>query len=130
MWVPTVLRCELTLAQLGEGSRGGKLFREGLDRVNRLLPLAVEAGVHVLAGTDLVGSPADVAAEAVKLGAYGLSSQQVVAAVSTAAFTATGRPDGFDVGTPANAVLFATNPITELSVLGHPAHVIRLGTLV
>ena len=130
MWVPTILRCELTLVQLGEGSSGGRLFREGLDRINRLLPLALEAGVHVLAGTDLVGSPADVAAEAMKLGAYGLSSKQVVAAVSTAAFTATGRPDRFDVAAPANAVLFPANPVTELSVLGHPAHVIRLGTLV
>jgi imidazolonepropionase-like amidohydrolase len=129
MWVPTVLRCESTLHLLGEGSSGGKLFREGLERIARLLPLAVEAGVHVLAGTDLIGSPADVAAEAVKLGSYGLSNQQVVAAVSTAAFTATGRSAAFDVGAPANAVLFGANPVNELSVLEHPAHVIRLGKL-
>lgn len=129
MWVPTVLRCEATLAQLGAGSTGGKLFRAGLDRIARLLPLAVEAGVHVLAGTDLVGSPADVATEAVKLGDYGLSNEQVVAAVSTAAFTATERGGYFDVGAPANAVFFPVNPITDLRVLEHPAHVIRLGRL-
>lgn len=129
MWVPTVLRCETTLAQLGEESSGGRLFSVGLRRIAHLLPQAVEAGVHVLAGTDLVGSPADVAAEAMKLGAYGLSTTQVVAAVSTAAFTATGRSASFDVGTPANAVLFPANPVTELAVLSHPKHVIRLGTL-
>jgi imidazolonepropionase-like amidohydrolase len=129
MWVPTVLRCEATLAQLGAGSSGGKLFVEGLDRVRRLLPLAAEAGVKVLAGTDLVGSPADVAAEAIRLGDYGLSSRQVVEAVSTAAFIATGRPAAFEVGAPADAVLFEENPVGALGVLAHPAHVIRLGRL-
>ena len=129
MWVPTVLRCETTLAQLGEESSGGRLFSEGLERIARLLPQAVEAGVHVLVGTDLVGSPADVAAEAVKLGDYGLSNTQVVAAVSTAAFAATGRSASFEVGAPANAVLFPANPVTELAVLSHPTHVIRLGRL-
>lgn len=129
MWVPTVLRCEATLAQLGAESSGGRLFVEGLDRVRRLLPLAAEAGVKVLAGTDLVGSPADVAAEAIRLGDYGLSSRQVVEAVSTAAFIATGRPAAFEVGAPADAVLFEENPVGALGVLAHPAQVIRLGRL-
>jgi imidazolonepropionase-like amidohydrolase len=129
MWVPTVLRCEATLAQLGESSSGGRLFAEGLARISRLLPLAIEAGVHVLAGTDLVGSPANVAAEAVRLASYGLSNKQVVAAVSVAAFAATGRADTFEVGQPANAVLFRENPVEELAVLEHPEHVIRLGNL-
>lgn len=129
MWVPTVLRCEATLAQLGAESSGGRLFVEGLERMRRLLPLAVEAGVTVLAGTDLVGSPADVAAEAVRLGEYGLSNRQVVEAVSTAAFTATGRPAAFESGAPADAVLFTENPVDVPGVLAHPAHVIRLGQL-
>lgn len=127
MWVPTVLRCEETLAQLGEDSTGGKLFREGLRRVASLLPLAAEAGVAVLAGTDLVGTPADVAAEAVRLGDYGLSNAQVVDAVSTSAFRATGRTDFFEVGSPANAVFFEVNPVEDLGTLGHPRMVIRLG---
>lgn len=129
MWVPTVLRCEATLAQLGETSSGGKLFLEGLARMRTLLPLAVEAGVHVLTGTDLIGSPADVAAEAVVLGRYGLSNGQVVDAISRAAFAATGRPDSFETGTPADAVLFPENPLHDLEVLRHPSHVIRLGRL-
>lgn len=130
MWVPTVLRCEATLAQLGESSSGGKLFAEGLSRIARLLPLAMEAGVHVLAGTDLVGSPANVAAEAVRLGTYGLSNEQVVEAVSVSAFVATGRAESFEVGAPANAVFFRENPVEELAVLEHPVHVIRLGNLI
>lgn len=130
MWVPTVLRCEATLEQLGESSSGGRLFLEGLKRVRQLLPLAVEAGVHVLAGTDLVGSPADVAAEALKLGDYGLSAAQVVAAVSGSAFLAMGRSASFEIGAPADAVFFPANPLEELEVLGHPSGVVRLGRLV
>lgn len=129
MWVPTVQRCEAILAQLGESSSGGKLFVEGLARMRRLLPLAWEAGVRVLAGTDLIGSPADVAAEAIRLGDYGLSNRQLVEAVSTGAFLATGRPGGFEIGSPADAVLFAENPVESLEVLAHPTHVIRLGSL-
>lgn len=127
MWVPTVLRCETTLAQLGAESSGGRLFTEGLERVARLLPLAVEAGVHVLVGTDLIGSPADVAAEAIKLRDYGMSAAQVIDAVSTSAFLATGRSARFEIGSPANAALFPENPLENLAVLRHPGHVVRLG---
>ena len=127
MWVPTISRCEAVLAQLGETSSGGQLFREGLDRLGRLLPLAAEAGVHVLAGTDLVGSPANVASEALRLADYGLSNSQVVTAVSVGAFGATGRPQPFTVGSPADAVFFDADPIDELAVLASPRHVVRLG---
>jgi len=130
MWVPTVLRCEAVLAQLGAASSGGKLFTDGLARVRRLLPMAVEAGVSVLAGTDLVGPPAVVAAEAMRLRDYGLSAPQVVAAVSRSAFLATGRAASFEVGAPAEAVLFAENPVETLDVLRYPSHVIRLGRVV
>lgn len=127
MWVPTLLRVEETMAQLGGESSGGRLLREGLENVRDLLPGAVEAGVHVLAGTDLIGSPADVAAEGINLGVYGLTGEQVVAAVSHAAFVATGRDPTFAVGAPANAVFFDADPTQEPGVLAHPAAVIRLG---
>ncbi len=129
MWVPTLLRVEATLRELGAESSGGRLLVAGLDNVRDLLPLAVEAGVRVLAGTDLMGSPANIAAEALKLAEYGLRSSEVVAAVSTAAFVATGRDEAFAVGTQANAVLFPANPIEELEVLATPSHVIRRGCI-
>lgn len=130
MWVPTFLRIEAVIAQLGRGSSGGRLLEEGLANASRLLPMAVEAGVRILAGTDLVGSPANVASEALKLGEYGLSSPQLVEAVSVAALEATGRPVAFELGAPADAVLFAANPVLEPGVLAHPAMVIRKGRVV
>lgn len=130
MWVPTVLRCEDTLAFLGENSSGGRLFAEGLENVKANLPIAVEAGVRVLAGTDLIGEPSDVAAEALRLGDYGLSPQAVLDSVSVSGLEATGRSADFAVGSPANAVLFEADPLVEPGVLAHPRTVVRLGRLV
>lgn len=130
MWVPTALRIEETIAQLGSSSTGGRLLGEGLANVERLLPVAVEAGVQVLAGTDLVGSPADIAAEAIRLSDLGLSSHQAVAAVSSVGLSVTGRSSDFAVGAPADAVLFAVNPVEEIGVLAHPTLVIRQGAMV
>lgn len=129
MWVPTLLRVEATIGQLGPDSSGGQLLREGLDRVRALLPLAFEAGVHVLAGTDLVGTPADVALEALRLVDYGLRPADAVAAVGREPFLATGRGVGFEVGDPADAVFFSSNPLEEPGVLRHPVTVMRLGRL-
>ncbi|MCI0543545.1 MAG: amidohydrolase family protein [Actinobacteria bacterium] len=130
MWVPTLLRVETTIAQLGETSSGGRLLEEGLANVRGLLGTAVEAGVHVLAGTDLVGTPADVADEALKLAEYGLGVDQMVGAVSSSAWAALGRPAPFTVGSPADVVLFPANPVTDPGVLRHPVMVVRRGRVV
>jgi imidazolonepropionase-like amidohydrolase len=127
MWVPTVLRTEATAAQLGADSSGRRLLSEGLAALRRLLPLAVEAGVMVLTGTDLIGEPRDVASEALRLGAVGPSNPQVVAAVSTNGYLATGRDPGFTPGTSAEAVFFADPPWDDLGVLAHPSVVMRRG---
>ncbi len=130
MWVPTVLRVEETITQLGADSSGGRLLKEGLRNVRRLLAEAVDAGVHVLTGTDLVGTPAEVAAEAVALGGFGLSPRQVVDAVSLSGMRATGRPSGFEIGAPADAALFPANPLEGVGVLAHPALVVRHGVAI
>lgn len=129
IWVPTVLRVEETISQLGVASSGGRLLAEGLENIRSLLPTAIEAGVCVLAGTDLVGAPADVAAEVMKLFEYGLTTRQAVEAVGKAAFEATGRAVGFELGTAANAVLFPADPTEDLSVLRWPETTIRLGVV-
>lgn len=129
MWVPTLLRTETIITDLGSESSGGKLLREGLENIRPLLPLAIESGVNVLAGTDLVGTPANVADEAIRLHDYGLSAASVLDAVTTGGFRATGRSEAFDIGSPADAVLFAEDPLTDLSILKHPVAVIRLGRI-
>lgn len=130
LWVPTLCRVEATIGQIGPESSGGLLLREGLQAIPHLLQEAFEAGVRVLAGTDLVGAPRDVAAEALRLAEYGLSNTQALAAVSTNGFLATDRVAAFEVGSFADAVLFAADPLDELGVLAHPSHVLRKGRLV
>jgi imidazolonepropionase-like amidohydrolase len=127
MWVPTILRMEAVIRQLGAASSGGRLVMEGIENVRRLLGVAVEAGVFVLTGTDLAVGTRDVAAEAVRLWELGMSPALVVAAASSGGLLATGRAGSFEVGAPANAVFYTEDPTVDPRVLAHPAHVIRLG---
>jgi imidazolonepropionase-like amidohydrolase len=129
MWVPTIIRMEAVVAQLGENSSGGRLLVEGLENVRRLMPLAAEAGVLLLAGTDVTVGAHDVALEALKMVEYGLSVDAALDAVSRSGFLATERSDDFEVGSPANAVFFPMNPRDEIAVLQHPSGVVRLGYL-
>ncbi|HSO50493.1 MAG TPA: hypothetical protein VLS86_08085, partial [Acidimicrobiia bacterium] len=127
IWVPTVLRMEAVIRQLGADSSGGRLIREGIENVASLLDTAVEDGVFLEAGTDLAVGTRAVAAEAVRLWELGMSPVRVVDAVSTAGLLATGRTGGFEFGSPANVVLYPENPVTDPRVLAHPKQVVRLG---
>lgn len=130
IWVPTLLRAQEVIDQLGPESSGGRLLRQGLGRLPGLLSTAIDAGVRVLAGTDLVGSPADVGAEVIRLAEFGLSRAQALAAASISGFVATDRPAAFEVGASADAVFFAEDPGENLKVLAHPTLVVRMGRLV
>lgn len=106
------------------------MITEGLANVARLLPEAVEAGVHILAGTDLAVGTHQVGQEAVRLAEMGLSPKHALRAVSYSGFEATGRPVAFEVDAAADAVMFDANPEEDLGVLAHPRHVIRRGRVV
>ncbi len=125
-WVPTVLRVEAVIRQLGADSSGGRLLSEGLANIAANLRLAADAGVEVQAGTDLAVGSDQVAREAIRLWELGLPARDVVDAVSGL------RPGttGFDLGAPANAVLFDDDPLDDLRILAAPRHVIRMGRLV
>jgi imidazolonepropionase-like amidohydrolase len=127
VWVPTVRRVEETIASLREGSSGERLLREGLQNVRRVLPLAIEAGVTVLAGTDLAGSSAEVAREALRLASLGITPAAVLEIVGMKGHEVAGRSGRFALGEPADAVFFSDNPAEDLEVLAHPVHVMRLG---
>ena len=127
--MPTVLQVEATIEQLGERSSGGRLLLEGLENVTARLANAVEAGVHVLTGTDLAIGTHQVASEAIRLWEMGMAPAAVIEAVSWSGFRATGRQAGFDLGAPANAVLFSEDPVSNPRMLADPAAVIRMGRI-
>jgi len=127
MWVPTVLRMEAVIQQLGADSSGGRLIGEGLSRVRDLLPSAIRQGVAVLAGSDLAMPHGEIASEAVALTRYGMDPVAAVAAVSGTAYDALGVDSGFAPGLPADLVAFSRPPTEDVTVLGQPSHVIRRG---
>ncbi len=129
-WVPTVLAMESTAAFLGPDSTGGRMFAAGLGNVRGQLAPAVAAGVAVLAGTDLAIPHGAVAAEAARLTEYGLTNEQALHAVSRAAYDYLGIEGGFAPGQSADLVLFAENPLHDLTELQRPAHVMRAGRVV
>lgn len=129
-WVPTVVQVEAVIRQLGADSSGGRLLREGLHNVAANIEMAVEAGVHVLTGTDLAVGSHQVALEALRLWEMGLSPSAVIDAVSASGFRATGRSSTFEVGSPANAVLFAEDPTLQPRALAHPRRIVRMGRII
>jgi imidazolonepropionase-like amidohydrolase len=130
MWVPTVVMVDALIEQLGADSTGGSLLREGLANVAANVASAVESGVHVLTGTDLAVGSHQVAIEAMRLAEMGLTAAMALDAVAHSGLAATGRSVGFEIDSPANAVLLPESPLENLGVLLHPSHVIRHGRMV
>lgn len=129
IWVPTVVQVETLIGMLGAESSGGRLLREGLENMASMFAMAVEAGVHVLAGTDLAVGSHQVALEGVRLWEMGMAPRAVVDAVGASGFRATGRSDAFELGTPANVVMFSEDPIRDPRILSHPRVVMRMGRI-
>jgi imidazolonepropionase-like amidohydrolase len=103
----------------------GALVRAQLDRIRELLPLAVELGVPLLAGTDELPHGA-LGQELTVLHEYGLSPRDTIAIASTNARMWLGLPD-FVPGAPGDLVTFASDPRANLAVLSQPAAVVFNG---
>jgi hypothetical protein len=129
-WVPTIGAMEATRDELGPESSGGKLFARGLDNVRELLAGAPDAGVTVLAGTDLQLPHGGVAAEALRLHEYGLTADQVVDALTVTAYSYLGTRWGFEPGQRADVVFLDADPRHDLTALARPVLALRLGRAV
>jgi imidazolonepropionase-like amidohydrolase len=100
-------------------------YVSGASVHGRLTAAAVEAGVTILAGTD--SRPhGDVATEVRALVAAGVSAHKAIAAASWSARSYLGLP-GLTEGAPADAVIFDSDPRTDLSQLDQPRAVIVRG---
>ncbi len=129
-WVPTVTAMEGIRDMLGAESSGGKLFAQGLDNVADLLGGATEAGVTVLAGTDIEVPHGAVATEALSLARYGLAADDVVTAVTDGAYAYLGSDHRFEPGGHADVLFFDADPRGDLSVLTRPVFGLRHGEIV
>jgi imidazolonepropionase-like amidohydrolase len=129
-WVPTVAAMEGVRDMLGAESSGGKLFDQGLDNVRELLAGAPSAGVTVLAGTDIEVPHGGVATEALRLADYGLATDDVVHALTRAAYDYLGSDHRFEPGGHADVLFFDADPREDLSVLQRPVLGLRHGEVV
>ncbi len=128
-WVPTIGNVRDVTRMLGSGSNGARILGEGLENVARMLPLALEAGVAILAGTDLGLAHGDVAGEAALLKSYGLSDRAAVAAASHSAYLYLGIPY-LSAGASADVVLFDHDPNNDVTRLQSPAAAMRAGRVI
>lgn len=126
MWVPTIAAMEGIVDQLGPESSGGRLILRGLANVAEILPTAVEAGVHVLGGTDIVLPHGAVAREGPRLVEYGLTDGQATDILTSAGYRALGKRV-LVAGASADVTLFAGNPVHDVTQLQRPVGVLRRG---
>jgi imidazolonepropionase-like amidohydrolase len=103
-------------------------YVEGASAHPALTAAAAEAGVRLLAGTD--SRPHGRVAEEVRaMAAAGVPAHDALGAASWAARAYLGLP-GLVPGAPADAVVYAGDPRTDLAALDHPTAVILRGALV
>lgn len=128
-WVPTIGNTLDVIEMLGVGSSGARILGQGLENIRRLLPDAVEAGVAVLAGTDLGLPHGELATEAVLLSTYGLNGKATVDAAGSAAYRYLGIPN-MEPGASADLLLFDEDPSIDPMVLQRPLAGMRAGRVV
>lgn len=102
-------------------------FVEGLDRHADLVRAAVDAGVTVLAGTDL--PPGSLTEEVRWLAAAGMSPHDALGAASWTARRWLGLP-GVEDGAPADLLVLPGDPREDLTLLDHPELVVVRGRVV
>ncbi|NND83885.1 MAG: amidohydrolase family protein [Acidimicrobiia bacterium] len=128
-WVPTLLAMGSIRDSLRAGSSGQILFDDGIRNAASLLRDAVDAGVHVLAGTDLAVPHGRVAEEAVAMAEAGLGPALAVEALTTTGRTYAGLGDPWEDGAPADLVAVAGDPLGDPATLLDPVVVMRHGRL-
>lgn len=128
-WVPTVVNTEDVMASLAPGSGGVRILGSGLENLRRILPMAADAGVRVMCGTDLGLAHGQVAVEAIRLAEYGLSPAAAVAAAGPNAYRYLGRSP-LSVGSAADILLFERNPLNDPCALSSPVAGMRYGQVV
>ncbi len=102
-------------------------FTTGFSRHPALVRDAYDAGVTILAGTDL--PPGSLTNEIRWLAASGMSPHDALGAGSWTAREWLGFP-GIDHDAPADILVFADDPRTDLAALDHPEHVIIRGRVI
>jgi imidazolonepropionase-like amidohydrolase len=100
-------------------------------RVDAMVRTAHEAGVAVYAGTDAGGALRHglIAQEVRALHRAGLPAEEALGAASWRARAWLGQPPDFTDGSPADFVVFDTDPRLDLAALEHPSRIVLRGVV-
>jgi hypothetical protein len=128
-WVPTITAMSGIRDSLRQASSGWALFDSGIANAKRLLAGAADAGVVVLAGTDLTVPHGGVAIEGVALANAGLGATGAVHALTDAGYSYAGMAEPFMPGAPADLVGLRADPREDISALLDPIVVMRRGRI-
>jgi imidazolonepropionase-like amidohydrolase len=131
-WTPTALIDDILRSTASDllGRDGADWLRTGLEGHGEAIRRAHELGVRILAGTDAGMTPHGVVAQEIRLlHAFGLSAATALAAGSWDARSYLGLP-GFELGAPADLVVFPDDPREDLGVLDHPTLIVLRGRVV
>jgi imidazolonepropionase-like amidohydrolase len=104
-----------------------------LHRTRReVIGAAYDAGVAIYAGTDAGGVlPHGLIAEEVReLATYGLPARDALGAASWRARSWLGLDDNLAEGTTADFLVFDSDPLKDLTVLGRPSRIVLRGVVV
>lgn len=121
----SVIQASLTGVRERQDSPRKRWYVDGASAHPGLVAAAAEAGVTMLAGTDSLPH-GRVIDEVRALAAAGLRPHDALAAASWSARDYLGLP-GLEPGAPADAVVYTTDPRTDLDQLAHPTAVVLRG---
>ena len=122
-WTPTLWTVVGTIEPIAASQLPIAGFvREVLVHLHELIPLAVQLGVTVLAGSD-EAPHGTLTREVARLHEFGLSARAAIAAASITPRAYLGMP-GFVAGAPADVVTFASDPRARLDALSRPAAIV------
>jgi len=107
-------------------------MRSLFDRRRETIGAAYEAGVAIYAGTDAGGVLPHglIGEEVLELASYGLTPHDALGAASWRAREWLGLSGTLAEGTSADFVVFDTNPLEDLAVLGKPSRIVLRGNVV
>jgi imidazolonepropionase-like amidohydrolase len=134
--VPTLINVLDNFSGIADSATRFPAYAEHMRRLLATAPSVVrraaEAGVPVYVGTDAGGNVRHgrVADEILALHDAGLSAEAALAAGSWGARAWLGLPGGLDEGSPADLVVYASDPRQDLRVLRDPQRVVLRGHVV
>jgi imidazolonepropionase-like amidohydrolase len=131
-WTPTLAAFIRLLDRIrgGEQLLPAAFMETAVESLRSLVPLAAAAGVVILCGTDGILRHGDVLGEILALSEAGLPPYAALRAATVDGWGLLGLGEPLRDGATADALLFDSNPLDDLTVLQRPVFMIRAGRLI